>query len=113
MSALDIFRTAPVELEPENRCGRCGKPLDRHGFTELGAVRCLDLPMTAGLTRWDQHRFLTRAGEPYLAIMEQIGHLAGMVESRGLPDAREDAVALLDRIRVRLLAPTPSEIAHG
>jgi hypothetical protein len=103
----------PADLEPENRCGRCGQPLRRHAFTDLGAVRCLELPMNAGLTRWDQHRFLTRAGEPYLAIMEQVGHLAGLLEERGLSDAREAAVALLDRIRVRVLAPTPSEIAHG
>jgi hypothetical protein len=113
MPGLDFYRTAPVALEPDNRCGRCGRPLDRHGFTNLGAVRCLDLPMNAGLTRWDAHRFLTRAGEPYLSIMEQIGHLAGMVEERGLPDARADAVDLLDRIRRRLLAPTPAEVAGG
>jgi hypothetical protein len=113
MPEPDTYRTVPVELEPDCRCGRCGKPLGRHSFTNLGAVRCLDLPATYGLARWDEHRFVTRAGEPYLAIMEQIGHLAGMVEERGLPEAREPAVALLDRIRVRLLAPTPSEIAHG
>jgi hypothetical protein len=94
-------------LAEDQTCERCNKPIARHTMTPLGAVMCTDLPANAGLTRWDQHRFTTRAGKPYLSIMEQIGALAGVIEERGLPDAYLPALDRIDDLQWWLRAHMP------
>lgn len=89
-------------LKEGQLCQRCQKPKSRHQFTRLGAVRCLDLPQSAGLARWNEHRFMTIHDKPYLSIMEQVGQLAGMLEERGLPDAYEPALETLENLRARI-----------
>jgi hypothetical protein len=93
-----------VGLRDDQTCEACKKPLARHEITNLGAIRCLDRPNNAGLTRWIEHGFKTFDDEPYLSLMEQVGSIAATLEEMGLPKAHKPVLTMLDQFRKRLAA---------
>jgi hypothetical protein len=109
MSTVTQARTRKITglLVEDQHCNRCGRKLDRHEFTPLGAVICLELPRNAGLTPWHVHGFKLKDGLPYQALLEQIGSMAGQLEERGLPEGYNAAMARIDAIQhwMNLLMP--------
>lgn len=98
------------ELFEGQLCHRCKKPIGRHQFTGLGAIRCYDMPANSGLTPWYAHKFVTLDGKPYMSILEQIGALAGLLEERGLPDAYVPAMDSIHHLIARLSGCTIDDV---
>jgi len=102
--SLKLSAAVVDQLAPDQICRRCSQPLDRHASTPLGAIACIEWPHNAGLARWADHGFVTRDGQPYLSLLEQIGALAGLLEERGLPEGREPVLEGLRRLQDRVAA---------